>query len=62
MILMCAWCGEVLGEKEPLDDKSLTHGICKPCADALKAEYGMSDVLDDKNIETIIRVFDKAQT
>lgn len=33
MIRVCAWCEAegrpaVMGEKEPLEDKSLTHGIC----------------------------------
>ena len=45
MILICAWCKNVLEEKEPLDNKDVTYGICKPCADELKAKYGMSDVI-----------------
>ena len=28
---VCAWCGKDLGEKEPLGDKSTTHGMCKSC-------------------------------
>lgn len=31
MRVICAWCGEFQGEKEPLKDKSETHGICKKC-------------------------------
>jgi hypothetical protein len=31
MIIVCAWCKEVLGEKEPLDDKGETHTICDKC-------------------------------
>ena len=31
MIRMCSWCGEVFGEKPPLEDLSMTHGICEPC-------------------------------
>ena len=31
MIRICAWCGKLLGYKEPLDDNSTTHGICEEC-------------------------------
>ena len=61
MILICAWCKKNLGEKEPLDNLDVTHGICKPCADKLKAEFGMSAALDTEDVQTITRVFDKAQ-
>lgn len=31
MIRVCIRCKKVMGEKEPLDDKSLTHGMCDEC-------------------------------
>jgi len=31
LIVRCAWCGKYLGEKEPYEDKSVTHGICPEC-------------------------------
>ena len=31
MIIKCAWCGKYMGEKEPYEDKSVTHGICPEC-------------------------------
>ena len=37
MIIVCGWHKKyfgkelVLGEKEPLKDKKVTHGICKEC-------------------------------
>lgn len=31
MKIVCAWCGKTTGEKEPLEDKSVTHGICEKC-------------------------------
>ena len=31
MLIQCAWCGEEMGEKEPLDDERITHGICEEC-------------------------------
>jgi len=39
MIIMCAWCNKNMGQKKPLPDKTITHGICKPCADHLKANF-----------------------
>ena len=32
MKIVCAWCGADLGEKKPLDDPEVTHGICPECA------------------------------
>jgi hypothetical protein len=29
----CAWCGILLGVKEPFADESTTHGICPACAE-----------------------------
>jgi len=31
LIIRCAWCGKYLGEKEPYEDKSVTHTICPEC-------------------------------
>jgi hypothetical protein len=31
MIRQCCICGVVYGEKEPFEDKSVTHGLCKKC-------------------------------
>jgi hypothetical protein len=31
MNVECAWCGKSLGEKEPLSNKNVTHGICEDC-------------------------------
>lgn len=39
MIRVCMVCKKVFGEKEPLDDKSPTHGICDPCFDEIKVKY-----------------------
>ena len=35
MLRICAWCGKKIGEKEPLEDKRETHGICKECYEKL---------------------------
>ena len=31
MIVACAWCKKTIGHKEPLDDRSVTHVICREC-------------------------------
>lgn len=28
---ICAWCQKDMGEIEPFEDKSITHGICPEC-------------------------------
>jgi hypothetical protein len=38
MISRCAWCGQDLGEREPIGDGRVTHGICPDCASAWDAE------------------------
>ena len=29
--MVCAWCGMGLGEKEPREDQTVSHGICDDC-------------------------------
>ncbi len=31
MIRVCCKCEKIIGEKEPLDDPSETHGYCEEC-------------------------------
>ncbi|MCF7795587.1 hypothetical protein K9M42_00640 [Patescibacteria group bacterium] len=31
MIIVCAHCGKILGEKEPYDNTDITHGYCEKC-------------------------------
>lgn len=31
MIIQCAWCLKMLGEKAPIKDKNITHGMCEQC-------------------------------
>lgn len=31
MIRQCATCLVLMGEKAPLADKSITHGVCREC-------------------------------
>jgi hypothetical protein len=39
MIRVCMFCDIVFGEKEPLHDKTPTHGICIPCFEKFRAMY-----------------------
>ncbi len=32
MVTVCAWCQRYMGTKDPLDDPTVTHGICGTCA------------------------------
>jgi len=50
MIRICMICKEVIGEKEPLDDKSATHGICDKCLDLeLTKIQKLTEQDDDEN-------------
>ncbi len=31
MKIVCAWCKKSMGEKEPLNDGRISHGICPEC-------------------------------
>ena len=31
MVKVCAWCERFLGIKEPVENPTVTHGICQPC-------------------------------
>lgn len=50
MIRVCAWCGAELGEKEPLEDRGVTHGMCEPC---IEREAGMGKDIRIQILESI---------
>jgi len=31
MKVVCAWCQERMPDKEPLEDETISHGLCGPC-------------------------------
>jgi hypothetical protein len=31
MKVICAWCKKDLGDKEPLEEKTISHSICENC-------------------------------
>ena len=37
MTRVCSWCGIPMGEKEPLEDTRITHGICGACGQLVLA-------------------------
>lgn len=38
MIQICVYCKKKYGEKEPYDDKRITHGACPECGKKAKDE------------------------
>ena len=55
MTILCAWCKEYLGEKEPLADHRVTHSMCLKCkqtmrleAQRLKPDYALSERGEDR--------------
>lgn len=39
MKIICAWCQADLGEKPPLADSSVTHGMCANCEKKQNEEF-----------------------
>ena len=35
---ICSWCGKDMGEKEPLDNEEVSHGICGGCLEKVQEE------------------------
>lgn len=48
MIRVCCHCEVVYGKKAPFEDKSLTHGACKPCHE--KAMKEIDEMIEEENI------------
>ena len=38
MRVTCSWCNLDMGEKEPFDDPSVSHGMCAECKRSVEAE------------------------
>lgn len=58
MFRWCSYCQSFLGEIEPREDFSLTHGACTDCRDRLVRH----DFIDYETIEPIKLFFSKIQT
>lgn len=35
MFIFCSWCAKAMGEKEPLNDRTITHGVCSLCQEEI---------------------------
>jgi len=38
MQIICGWCGTTIGDKEPLEDRRVSHGMCGACEDGFNTE------------------------
>lgn len=38
MKVICAWCKKDMGQKEPLEEDLISHGICPICVSTIEAE------------------------
>jgi hypothetical protein len=45
MKILCAWCQEDLGEKEPIENKAVSHGLCAACEQKINAELDAKEML-----------------
>lgn len=52
MIIRCAWCGRMLGEKEPRGDRRVSHTICAECERREFGEYADGEEGSDCDGET----------
>lgn len=43
MIIQCAWCLRMSGNKVPLKDKRITHGICEECQRKMMKQVRMME-------------------
>ncbi len=39
-------CAKVFGEKEPFNDRSLTHGICESCFEEVRLKHENREVIE----------------
>lgn len=38
MKIICGWCKKDMGEKDPLEDKRISHAMCEICAATMQTE------------------------
>ena len=61
MKIICAWCGEIIGEKDRLS-KDTTHGICARCYSSIKShsKEEVEDVFILDQLENINKLVERA--
>lgn len=47
MKVICAWCKKDLEDKEPLEDKRISHGMCEKCCVRIMEETAHMGELAD---------------
>ncbi len=59
MIIICAWCGEYLGENGAKNEEVVTHGICPECRSRTLAENDQTVLAppSDQPISTLSDIF-----
>ncbi len=57
MIRVCMICKTVMGEKEPLENKSLSHGLCFSCMPQWLVDTG--DVTEAEAVSETLRMKEK---
>lgn len=53
MELICAYCNKSLGQKEPLENKLKTHGICPACRDYFSRQE------ENRSFNDYLEIFDR---
>jgi hypothetical protein len=56
MRVVCSYCREELGEKEPLDDDAISHGMCEACERHFSRQWEglkLGEYLDDIDLPTL---------
>jgi hypothetical protein len=57
MIVMCAWCNSHQGQKEPLENTAVTHGMCDNCfremSQELQSQPPLPKAMDAEFFETL---------
>ena len=49
MRVICSWCGKDMGLFKPLDDNSITHGMCDECLERETAPVKDGSRISDAN-------------
>jgi len=57
MKAICSYCRSDLGEREPLDDPRVTHGMCDACAEHFHRQWGgldLGEYLDTLSVPVLV--------
>ena len=57
MKVLCAWCKKDLGEKSPLENKSISHAICSECEARMEAQ---TDAIEIEEAKKPVRSYGKS--